>query len=337
MDRKHFRGILKKYLQGHATPEEVEMIDAWYAEMGKETEAMLKDASESTVERKYWSSIHPHIRKNRVRTLINWQSISIAASLIVVGLAAWYYVAPEATQSNTLVEALAPPQWQQVFNTGKTARLVTLSDGSSVTLEPQSNLRFPSVFKNNERSVFLEGEGFFDVTRDEGRPFVVRAGLLKTKVLGTSFRISAYAQDKDVTVAVTTGKVSVSRAGPTETDSSRTGEIILTPNQQIVFNKEEKRLLRMIVENPQPILPVEEVRAMRFDAAPVTEIFEAIEKVYGVDLVFDSQTFSSCTLTSVITDGELYNRLDIICKAIGATYSIRANQIVIDGAGCDYQ
>ena len=64
------------------------------------------------------------------------------------------------------------------------------------------------------------------------------------------------------------------------------------------------------------------------------EIFEAIEKVYGLDIVFDEAKFSSCTLTTSISDGGLFNRLDIICGAINATYSVKENQIVIEGTGC---
>ena len=336
MDRKHFRGILRKYLHSRATPEEKNMIDAWYAEMGKVADATPEKDSDAELEKRYWSSLDAHIQKGKIRKLIFWKPVGIAASLLVVALASLYLIVPEKIKEDNLVEKpVENPGWQQVFNSGTRAQEFTLADGSVITLEPHSQLRFPSIFDDHERTVFLEGEAFFDVTRNEQSPFSVQTNQLTTKVLGTSFRVSAYAQNKRVTVAVKSGKVSVSARAEVESRQAQVPEIILTPNQQIVFDKESRKLARMIVEEPQPLLPPEEVRKMRFEEAPVTEIFEAIEKVYGVDLVFDADGFSSCVLTSVISDGDLYNRLDIICKAIGARYSLREHQIVIDGSGCD--
>ena len=73
---------------------------------------------------------------------------------------------------------------------------------------------------------------------------------------------------------------------------------------------------------------------MRFEEAPVTEIFKALEKVYGVEIEFDEEQFSACRLTTVINKDDLYGRLDIICNVIGTSYILQADRIVINGAGC---
>ena len=90
-----------------------------------------------------------------------------------------------------------------------------------------------------------------------------------------------------------------------------------------------------IIEEPQPIPAEEKIRRMRFEEAPVAEIFSALERVYGVDIVFDKNQLSSCVLTTSISDGGIYNRLDIICEAIGAEYTVNEGEIVITGSGCD--
>ena len=82
------------------------------------------------------------------------------------------------------------------------------------------------------------------------------------------------------------------------------------------------------------ILPEEEIRRMRFEEAPVTEIFKALEKVYGVEIDFDEALFSTCRLTTVISKDDLYGRLDIICNVIGTSYTLHEDRIVISGAGC---
>jgi type II secretory pathway component GspD/PulD (secretin) len=84
-----------------------------------------------------------------------------------------------------------------------------------------------------------------------------------------------------------------------------------------------------------PLLPPEEIKRLRFVDAPLREVFEAIEKIYGVDLVFDQATFASCVLTTSISDGGIYKRLDIISDAIGLKYAVVEDKIVITGKGCN--
>jgi hypothetical protein len=85
---------------------------------------------------------------------------------------------------------------------------------------------------------------------------------------------------------------------------------------------------------PQPLIKTEEIKRLRFEAAPVTEIFLAMEKIYGVDIVFDEVIYSSCKLTTSLANGGLFDRLNIVTNAIGATYTINENTIVISGTGC---
>ena len=73
---------------------------------------------------------------------------------------------------------------------------------------------------------------------------------------------------------------------------------------------------------------------MRFEDAPISEIFKALEKAYGVDIEFDEEQFSSCAMTTVISDDDFFHRLDIICDAMGISYTKENDRIVISGSGC---
>jgi ferric-dicitrate binding protein FerR (iron transport regulator) len=152
-----------------------------------------------------------------------------------------------------------------------------------------------------------------------------------TKVLGTSFIVKAIEQS--ITVVVKTGKVSVYANREQEQELAR--EIILTPNQQIVFDTKEKEIARSIVKNPQVVISKKELRLLRFEEAPVSDIFKALEKAYGVKIEFDETLFSSCELTTVIAEDGIYKRLDIICDAIGTAYTVQDDRIVINGTGCN--
>jgi len=89
---------------------------------------------------------------------------------------------------------------------------VVLDDGSRITLAPQTTLTIAADFDKTTRSVTLDGEAYFDVSSTHHNPFIVRAGAVRTQVLGTAFDVRHYASERDVRVTVVSGRVSVSRA-----------------------------------------------------------------------------------------------------------------------------
>ena len=94
-------------------------------------------------------------------------------------------------------------------NNSNMPQIITLSDGSSVLLQPNSKLSYPKIFIGNQRKVYLSGEAFFEISKNPKKPFFVYANEIVTKVVGTSFRIRAYSNQPNVEVLVRTGKVKV--------------------------------------------------------------------------------------------------------------------------------
>ena len=91
---------------------------------------------------------------------------------------------------------------------GETFKVV-LSDGTEVLLNSDSRLSYPTVFKGKERVVSLEGEAYFNVTKNTEHPFIVKSGNVQVRVLGTEFNVRSYSPT-DVRVTLITGKVAVS-------------------------------------------------------------------------------------------------------------------------------
>jgi hypothetical protein len=254
-----------------------------------------------------------------------------AWSLPKFGLSGKLTAATISNHSAAATSAVPGKRWSAT-NTTQSTQVIVLPDSSKVSLKPESNLKFS--FSGTAREVHLKGEAFFEVKHNPDVPFFVHANEVTTKVLGTSFIIKAIEREQRVTVVVKTGKVSVYTSGEQEQASSAEA-IILTPNQQIVFDTKVKEITKTLVENPQIVIPREQVRLMRFEEAPVTAIFKALEKAYGVKIEFDEAIFSSCELTTVISEDGIYNRLDIICDAIGTTYKLLEDRIAISGTGCN--
>lgn len=114
---------------------------------------------------------------------------------------------------------------------GKTFN-VTLSDGTHVCLNSGSTLKFPVQFINGmKREVFLEGEAFFDVTKDKRHPFVVNANAVSVRVLGTKFNVSSYAEDKTINTVLVEGSVALSASGKS------TDKTMLKPGFKGAFDK----------------------------------------------------------------------------------------------------
>ena len=157
-----------------------------------------------------------------------------------------------------------------IQNEGVDPSHVDLPMAAQIVLHPGSKISFIETFDKPKREIFLEGEAFFEVAHDVNRPFFVYTNEVTTKVLGTSFTIRALPQDKNITVAVKTGKVSVYTHQDVSKKRSKPSETILTPNQQIVYNREENKVSRMLVSVPQIIKPKEEVRRLRFEEASVS-------------------------------------------------------------------
>ena len=109
---------------------------------------------------------------------------------------------------------------------------ITLSDGTKVWLNSGSKLTFPSVFNKTSREVALVGEAFFEVTKDQARPFFVKMDTFKLKVYGTKFDVEAYEQDRESRVVLVEGKVSMNFIG-----DKISKEVFLAPSQKATLSK----------------------------------------------------------------------------------------------------
>ena len=87
--------------------------------------------------------------------------------------------------------------------------MVQLSDGSKVYLNYGSKLKYPQNFSGNTREVILLGEGYFDVTHNLEKPFIVHTEKLKIKALGTIFNVQAYPEDGSISTTLVDGKVAI--------------------------------------------------------------------------------------------------------------------------------
>ena len=156
---------------------------------------------------------------------------------------------------------------------------LVLSDGTRVWMNARSRLVYPVAF-GDTREVELEGEAYFEVTRDENRPFIVHAGQVAVKVLGTEFNVSNYPENEDVQTTLIKGKVQV-------TLSENMDGYTLHPGEQVVYNKESGEVTVANVDVSY-VTAWREGR-LRFRDRPLKEIMDFISRWYDVDVVYEDE------------------------------------------------
>jgi len=169
-----------------------------------------------------------------------------------------------------------------------------LPDGSVVTLNRNSKLIFPKHFKKNVREVTITGEAFFDVKPNANKPFIINAGNVQVKVLGTSFNVCAYPDTETVEVVVESGKVQVTRkdAGP----EIKNREVFLLPGEKgTLFN--QNLMLKKSV-NTDPNIISWKTHDLVFNKVPLSEVIRCLEKVYNIKIQVMEPELNNLVLTA---------------------------------------
>lgn len=269
--------------------------------------------------------------------------LAVAASIaLLVAAKIWFFNKEKTSSAMGAYQALVQSNTIQLVekkNDLDETASVLLPDGSVVYLEKGARVSYPAAFQKDNRTVYLVGEAFFEVVKDAKKPFLVYANATVTKVLGTSFKILAQDESNDVVVSVKTGKVMVYKqkdfdllknARNTE-GGKESNVVLLIPNQQAVLNKNSETIKKTLVDNPTALAPQPASQIMNFDDVPIAKVLKSLQKMYGIDIVFDEETLNKCPFTGTFEEENLNERLDVICHSIQASYEIVEGQIVFTG------
>ncbi len=292
---------------------------------------------------------HPSPLRSWIRWT-NWQPLRVAASVILMATASWFgwqYAYQKRAVPSVIQERKTVPSsaaLTEVTNSQVAPRLVRLADGSLVVLQQSARIRFPKQFNGFKRDVFLSGNAFFEVVRNSAKPFRVFARELTTEVLGTSFLVNAPETGGFVNVLVKTGKVAVSTnpafnanrptTSPLKQNRSPSTAVVLLPNQQVTFSKNDARLIKRNVSRAEATVLPATTQAFSFRRTPLPLVLDALAKAYGINIRYNRDELSGCTLTAQLDDPSLFARLNIIAASTGSTYELQNGQLVIHSSGC---
>ncbi len=310
MEKKEIESLLIKSFSSRTTPEEELQIRKWTSE----SETNRKDFD---VYRELWRrsdrlllpgviDVEPALKKTKRRIAdfnknVRWLRLLRQAAAVLVTSAVLSFLVNYFLRERSSEEAVV---YQEIKAAYGTQTKLFLSDGTLVWLNSGSSLKFPVSFGNlDKRNVMLSGEGYFDVVKNEKKPFVVHTPDLNVTVLGTSFDVSAYANEREVTVALLWGKVSLSR----EVKGQEREITILNPNEVIVYDsqgKNSQKLTGLDNRDMDKYVAWKEGK-MVFSDDPIEKLVTRLENRYNVKIEIGDDNLKKYHVTGTFDDVSL--------------------------------
>ncbi len=308
--------LLASYLLNEASDEQRSVVENWIIETADnrryfEHFKLIWETSHNielpaTVdENAAWERFRQRITKPPQKVFALTKLWAAATIVVCVGLAALTYMAWQKTTDTPVTLAANEKAVNQ-----------ELPDGSIVTLNKHSSIEYTSKFKGNQRNVRLRGEGFFKVTPDIQKPFVVQLESVTVTVVGTAFNIN---ETKDATeVIVESGIVKV---------QSGADEVLLHPGEKISVRKNSRL--------PQPQKTKDQLynyyvtKQFVCDDTPLWKLVEALNEAYNADIKIANDDVAKLPLTTTFQDEPLENILLVISETFNLTVEHKGNSILL--------
>lgn len=327
-------GMLMSYLLGEADDTQAALVEEWLAQSEGHApylaqlekvwaeSGMLDPVPVAVDTDAAWENVRSNIIAGQQEKLpkirsIGWYVIRMAAVILL--LAAFFLVLDYTGKGKDriTVSALA-----EVTN-------ANLPDGSIISLNKNAVIKYDAAFSGNVREIDLEGQAFFDVARDESKPFVIHAGGASVEVLGTSFSVDATENSEITTVFVESGKVKFYCIGMGNND---TAMVVLEPGEKGVFNRKSGSIEKLTPDYSDDLFWAN--GTLVFDDAGISKVLEVLRYHYSVDITLSNDRINDCRLTATFVNDPIDVVLGVIAESFGLTLSRQDNVWELNGEGC---
>lgn len=316
--------LLDRYLAGEASAAEAEAVRRWLAD-DPEHGLLLEDlriikrvaterAPESSADAAWATAVTtlevaPQPRVSR-RVLVG----ALAAAALVIALIGVGGVLRRA------------PQWSEYTTAAAHRAVIRLRDGTQVTLAPKSRLRYAPDHGKTHRDVYLDGEAYFQVTRDTQHPFRVHTPGSVTEDLGTAFVVRSFADRGATEVVVAEGRVALWRTALAAVSGARNAGPDASP-ALVLGARDLGRLDGSGVATLQHGVDVGRYLAwtkgmLAFDGTPLGDVMLTLERWYNVEIRLADSTLAARRLTATFTN----EPIDLVLKRIALTLGLRVER-----------
>jgi ferric-dicitrate binding protein FerR (iron transport regulator) len=231
--------------------------------------------------------------------------LRVAAILIAVMAGGWFFY----------TYSYKPGQFLSV-NSGLQVLSDTLPEGSVVTMNKESSIRYRRRFAGNIRQVEMEGEAFFAVAPDKNKAFVVQTNGVSITVLGTSFNVRAVKGKTEVIVE--TGLVEIKKGGHV---------VRVGAHEKAVIGMDDAKLVKE--DNPDQLYNYYRTKTFECNGTPMWRLVEKLNEVYKAHITIGNPRLSALQLTTTFVDESLDGILDVVSKTFGITVVHNGQEIIL--------
>lgn len=203
--------------------------------------------------------------------------------------------------------------------------MVQLSDGSKVYLNYGSKLKYPQNFMGDTREVILSGEGYFDVTHNPEKPFIVNTEKLKIKALGTIFNVQAYPSDGTISTTLVDGNVAIEQK---EANGYNKTIGTMVPGQHVKYNVITENIL-CTKGNIDKYIAWKDGKIV-FEDTPITQVADRLNKMFNVEIEVSNEV-KDFIYTVTLVDEPIFQILDLMAIATPIKYNILPRKKLPDG------
>lgn len=315
----HIRQLFIKHAEGRTTPEEESLLLDYLAdgdadalpevdELVSEKDSIVMDKAVSENMVQHILSVTDPAARRPVRPLLRWLAAAVMLGIIVcIGL--W----PKRT---------AAPVWCSVQTGYGQLRVLTLPDGSKITLNGHSVLRYDSLAIHGPlREVWLNGEAFFDIAPVADAQFVVHAGdSVEVRVLGTQFNVRYTGQR--TTVVLNSGKVKIAAV-----TAGKKAEILLQPGEMAVY---DAPLLQLRQQPADTVMSSSWKQGQQyFQQTYLQEVTQWMEEQFGITVTYARPELKTLPFSGTIPSGDLERIIPILEKSLDIKIDKSERQLIV--------
>ncbi|HEV8283125.1 MAG TPA: FecR domain-containing protein [Chitinophagaceae bacterium] len=352
MQETEILSLIEKYLGRRATSEEETKLLGWYRSYhDSEIEIHLDSVEElNEIKNRLLQKLHTRVgeirseeleaitpKKFKKRRVVRW----VAAAALVLAGATGYWLVVQKPLGNSRFDNTVTQNNTVLTMRGFKTKIV-LPDGSNVWLNADSKITYDKNFVGAQREVSLTGEAFFDVVKDKARAFIVHTQTIDLKVLGTSFNVRAYENEKETETALMHGSIEV-------TVKNNPGKkIILKPNEKLIVknqmpnasqSKEEK------ISEEDPLIAISQIHyykndssayetswiknRLAFNKEPLEKIALKIERWFNVKVTISDPALKDAKYQAVFENETLEEVMEALRLTGNFHYAIEKGEVII--------
>ncbi|WP_279094922.1 FecR domain-containing protein [Bacteroides acidifaciens] len=320
--------IINKYLTGQCSEEELVEVNAWMKESEENARQLFRmeeiyhlgkfnqyaDRKQmARAEKQLYKKLDEEKRKqNKILRMHRWMKYAaMIAVILVIGGGSGYWLYQNGNNQHMMVA---------VANEGIVKEII-LPDGTKVWLNNSATLKYPREFSEKARNVYLDGEAYFEVTKNRHKPFTVQSDAMRVRVLGTTFNFKCDKNYRIAEVTLIEGEIEVK-------GNKEEGQIILAPGQRAELNKNNGRLTVKQVDAKMDAVWHDNL--IPFQKADIFTISKALERFYDIKIILSPDMRADKTYSGVLKKkSTIESVLKSLQNSISIDYKIVGNNIFI--------